>query len=39
MNFTPNSISVLADGFRPMWRNPDDWKKIAHGLRMAGLPD
>ena len=34
-----NSISGLADGFRPMWRNPEDWERLASGLRMAGLPE
>ena len=34
-----NDICGLADGFRPMWRNPEDWEHLASGLRMAGLPE
>ena len=34
-----NDIAGLAFGFRPMWRNPEDWERLASGLRMAGLPD
>jgi TolB-like protein len=32
----PNSVAELAEGFRPMWRNPDDWALLASGLRLAG---
>jgi len=32
------TISSLAGGFRGMWRNQEDWDRLASGLRLAGLP-
>ena len=34
-----DTIAGLADGFRPMWRNPEDWARLATGLQLAGLPE
>jgi len=34
-----NTISELAEGFRPMWRDPGDWDILVSGLRRAGLPE
>jgi len=33
-----NTVSVLAGGYRQMWRRQSDWNQIANGLRKAGLP-
>ncbi|MFC6585538.1 tetratricopeptide repeat protein [Sulfitobacter aestuariivivens] len=33
------TVAALAGGFRSMWRNVDDWKKLVSGLRLAGLGD
>lgn len=33
------TIAGLAEGFKPMWRNPDDWKRLASGLRLAGVAE
>lgn len=33
------TIADLAEGYKPMWRNPDDWKRLASGLRLAGLAE
>lgn len=32
------TVSTLARGFRTMWRRPDDFDRLASGLRAAGLP-
>lgn len=34
-----DTVDSLARGFRSMWRRPDDFKRLADGLRAAGLPD
>ena len=31
------SLAILADGYRPMWRKEDDWALLAGGLVKAGL--
>ncbi|MEM7224438.1 MAG: adenylate/guanylate cyclase domain-containing protein [Pseudomonadota bacterium] len=34
-----DTIGVLADGYRRMWRRPADWDLLAEGLRLAGLSE
>ncbi|MEP2291053.1 MAG: hypothetical protein ABJV68_13240 [Paracoccaceae bacterium] len=34
-----NSRAELVDGFRTMWRNPEDWELLLSGLRQTGLKD
>jgi TolB-like protein len=34
-----DTIDSALGGFRVLWRRPEDWDHIAHGLRLAGLPD
>ncbi|WP_420583894.1 adenylate/guanylate cyclase domain-containing protein [Ruegeria sp.] len=33
------TVSSLARGYRTMWRRPEDFERLAAGLRAAGLPD
>jgi TolB-like protein/Tfp pilus assembly protein PilF len=34
-----DSVADLAEGFKAMWRNPNDWDLLLSGLRRAGLSD
>ncbi len=34
-----DTIDLLAGGYRKMWRREQDWRHLAEGLRLAGLPD
>ena len=34
---TDTSVPALARGFRAMWRRPEDFERLADGLRAAGL--
>ena len=33
------TIETLAGGLRAIWRREEDWRVLADGLRLAGLPD
>ena len=37
IDVTQDTLQSLAQGFRTMWRRPEDFEQLANGLKLAGL--